>query len=178
MRAIGRTAVLALLTILTLAACSTSDDENPDATSTSPASSSQSAGTRQPSLSSSVSGQTISDGLCQVTIPAGWVDDGTGRGTTAGGHRFELFGGRVTDDAGWQLVSQVVATPRAGRSIQSIQQDADSVHAIFDNDEGFAYRVRFDTLYCDFSVTGMSGPVDGAERATWPEIIGSIAPAM
>jgi hypothetical protein len=164
--------LLTLLALVVFAGCSTSDDESSDATSTT----GQATATRPPALSS-VSGQTISDGLCQVTIPDGWVDDGTGRGNSAGGHRFELFGGRVTNDAAWQAVSQVVATPRAGRTIAAIEQNTDSVHAIFDNDEGFAYRARFDTIYCDFSVTSMSGPIAESERAAWPEIIGSIAPS-
>lgn len=120
--------------------------------------------------------QIVSDGLCQMLAPDGWVDDGTGRGTTSGGHRFVLFGGRLTSSTSWAAAINVVATPTSGRSIASIDKSDLSIRANFADDRGFEYRERFDSTYCDLTVSSASGPISQDERAYWDAIIESIEP--
>jgi hypothetical protein len=166
--------VMAVLFAFTVAGCSTDDDEGEEPTQTAAPTA-----TVQPSATAGsqglVSGQAISDGICLAVIPDGWVDDGTGRGSTNGGGRFVLFGGSVASDAAWQAAVNVVATPTANRSIASLEQTADSIHVTFADGRGFEYRQRFGNRYCDLTVT-RSTPFTPEEQAVWPAIIDTLAP--
>jgi hypothetical protein len=178
-------AVLCLMLTLLLSACATGDDEKSDEPTpagsgpTATASADEPtrvASTVEPEDLSDVNGQIISDGLCQALIPDGWVDDGTGRGTTTSGGRFVLFGGRAATDSDWERAADVVGTPTAGRAIDSLEREDDAVRALFAEDRGFEYRKRFDTLYCDLTVTSGKA-VPETERAFWDAIIESLKPA-
>ena len=134
-------------------------------------------GTAKPVELTAANAQFVSDGLCQMLAPEGWVDDGTGRGTTAAGARFVLFGGRLTSSTSWATAINVVATPTSGRSIASIDKNDLSIRAVDADDRGFAYRERFDSIYCDLTVSSASMPISQHERAYWDAIIESIAKA-
>lgn len=181
-------AVATVLVALTLSACSRGGDDKPSSTtvpesSSSPTSAQPTAkpteidGTAKPSALTDANSQSITDGVCVALIPDGWVDDGTGRGTTTSGARFVLFGGRVSSDADWTAAIDIVATPTAGEPVSSVDRDDDSIHVVYADDLGFEYRKRFDTVYCDFTVTSSSKAIAEDERAFWPAIIDSLGPA-
>jgi hypothetical protein len=139
--------VLTLIVVLGTAGCTTDDDEGDEATlpagasathATNPAATSVS--TETAGAQTQINGQAISDGVCLAVIPDGWVDDGTGRGTTSDGGRFVLFGGRVANDAAWRAAVNVVATPAAGRAIASDERTAETIHSVYADDLGFELR--------------------------------------
>lgn len=182
----GSWMVAILLLGFVLSACSTGDDEGETPTAAGVGSTATTEtnhptnppGTTEPANLTDANGQSISDGLCLALIPDGWVDDGTGRGTTTGGHRFVLFGGRVSSDADWERAVEIVGTPTAGRSVASIEREDDSIYVVYAGDLGFEYRQRFDTRYCDLTVSSSSRPISEAERAFWPVIIESLTPVQ
>lgn len=180
-------AVMALFFSIAVVACSTGDDEGETPTSTpQPRSTSAPAEpTDAPTSTSEVpatialtdaNAQIVTDGVCTALVPDGWVDDGTGRGTTSGGHRFVLFGGRLTTSTSWATAINVVATPTSGRTIASVERSDDSILALFADDRGFEYRERFDSTYCDLTVSSAGKAISPEERAFWDAIIGSIGP--
>jgi hypothetical protein len=175
--------LITLCLVLTVAGCTTEDDEadeptqGPAATETTspiPPTATVAATSTIGSLSQ-VNGQAISDGVCLAIIPEGWVDDGTGRGTTSGNGRFSLFGGNVANDAAWQSAVNAVATPRAGRSIASDERTADTIHVVYADGRGFEYRKRFGSRYCDLTVTA-NAPFTPEQQAIWPAIIDTLEP--
>ncbi len=180
-------ALVALLFAVVVVACSTSDDEGETPTSTpQPSATSAPAELTVPPIATTgvpatieltdANAQIVTDGICQVLVPDGWVDDGTGRGTTSGGHRFVLFGGRLTTSTSWATAINVVATPASGRTISSVEKTDDSILALFADDRGFEYRERFDSIYCDLTVSSVSRPISPDERAYWDAVIESIEP--
>lgn len=186
----ARWLVLLLIAGAILSACTTKDDEgdeptaNPTPTATLAPVTATSVGTigagpTQGAVAtlSDAAGQRISDGLCQATIPDGWVDDGTGRGTTSSGARFTLFGSVLGDDAAWRSAADVVATPAASRPISAIRRTAASVRIDFADNRGFEYRARYGDRYCDFYVYRSAGPIPDQERAVWDAVIASLGPA-
>jgi hypothetical protein len=182
----SQAAVLSLVLILALASCATNDDEGDTPTAPDGRTPTQAparptptvAATLPPATLSAANGNTISDGVCRALVPEGWVDDGTGRGTTSGGHRFVLFGGRVRNDAEWNAATDIVATPTAGKTVASIERTVDSIHVVYGDDRGFEFRKRFGDRYCDFSVASNSRSISPEERAFWSAVIGSIEPAQ
>jgi hypothetical protein len=176
---------LILLLTFSLAGCTTSDDEGDPPTE--PAGATSTATSSRPTKTvasatgealSDANGQSISDGVCQALIPDGWVDDGTGRGSTSSGGRFVLFGGHILGDAEWQTASNFVATPAAGRTIASLERTSDSIHVVFGDDRGFEYRKRFGNRYCDLAVSSLSRPIPPEEQAYWPAVIESLKPVQ
>jgi hypothetical protein len=165
-----------LLLTVTLAACSSDDDEGDDPTATAVPPTVTATVTQLPPTLSAGNGNVISDGVCEVLIPEGWVDDGTGKGATASGHVFILFGGSVRSDAEWATSVDLVATPTAGLTIESIEETADSIYVTYANDRGFEFRKRFGVRYCDFQVTSRGGPISEDEQSYWPAVTQSLAP--
>ncbi len=181
---VGSWAFIALVIATLLSACSTGDDEG-DTPAPSNAAATATTGAGQPTSTTGalppadltdINGQLISDGLCQALIPDGWVDDGTGRGTTASGGRFVLFGGRVSSDADWERSVEIVSTPAAGGAIGSIEREDDSIYVTYTGDLGFEVRRRFGSQYCDLTVSSSTKPIPEGERAFWPAIIESLRP--
>ena len=179
---------LLLALAVVLAACSTNDDEGDDLTSAppptatlaaaQPTSAAPTAATTGPVATlTDAAGNLISDGFCQATIPDGWVDDGTGRGTTTSGARFTLFGSSLTSNAAWQQAAQLVATPTSGRPIAAIERTETSVRVFFAEDRGFEYRARFADRYCDLYIYRTAGAVPEQERGVWEAVIASLGPA-
>jgi hypothetical protein len=174
--------IVALIAVLGTAGCTTEDDEGDEPTPTAGASATSaadptatSASTETAGAQTQINGQAISDGVCLAVIPDGWVDDGTGRGTTSDGGRFVLFGGRVLNDAAWQSAVNAVATPSAGRAVASDERTADMIHVVYADDRGFEYRKRFGNRYCDLSVTS-SRPISAEAQAIWPAILETLEP--
>ena len=182
----SRIAVLSVVLTLALTGCTTADDEGetptavngqtPTQTQAQPTASTQA--TLPPATLSAANGNTISDGVCQAIIPEGWVDDGTGRGTSSGGHRFVLFGGRVRSDAEWNAAAEIIATPAAGRTVASLERTEDTIHVVYGDGRGFEFRKRFGDRYCDFSVTSAFSPISSEEQAYWPAVIANLAPVQ
>lgn len=175
-----RLVVVVSLSVIVLAGCTTDDDEtDPTLPTSAPTTAAlvtpPPGATVPPADLSDANGQVVSDGLCQMLIPDGWVDDGTGRGTTSSGARYTLFGGRLRSDADWERAGDVVATPGAGRTIVSLDRSKDRVVATFGEDRGFEARLRFDDRYCDVTVSSAVRAIPAAERAYWDAIIESIA---
>jgi hypothetical protein len=118
--------------------------------------------------------QQISDGICQALIPDGWVDDGTGHGTTASGARYVLFGGVISSDAEWQAALAAVATPAAGRTIAQSSSGSSSIRVTYSGGKGFDFRKRFANRYCDFSVYRATGAIPASEQALWDPILATL----
>ena len=191
--------MLALLLVVVAAGCTTSDDEEeetPTATATAvavavaepplpsptapaltPMQTPRPTSAAPASTLSAADSQTISDGICRATVPNTWVDDGTGRGFTASGHRFELFGGRLSTDADWQRGVDLVLAQAKKLPGTNVEQGDDFVRLVYPDDRGFVHRTRFADRYCDFSVTSAGPPIAAAEQAIWEAIVASLRPA-
>lgn len=183
-----------------LAACTTSDDEGkktptPAASTATPAKlaspkagglttptksavtplATTAAETVVPATLSAANGQSITDGLCVATIPDGWVDDGTGNGSTASNARYSLFGGRLSGDAAWQTGVDLVKKQAQAKPGATINDGDNFVRVDLADGRGFEYRAHFTDRYCDFSVTATRA-IPPEERAFWDAIIASLAP--
>lgn len=161
-----------------LAGCSSDDDETtPTATVTAvppTVTSTAAAATVAPTLIPA-SGQIISDGICQANVPDEWVDDTTGHGSTTSGAKYAIFGGRVRSDDAWTQAVALVKQQAGSKADAKVTEADNSIRVDFANNTGFEYRVRFDTIYCDLSVTSTKAVPDD-ERALWDGIIASLSP--
>jgi hypothetical protein len=182
-----RSPLLLLILVVLLAGCSVTDDEDetpapatlaPEATTgaTTPATTPAAGATTVPASVDAAGGQTISDGICQTTIPDTWADDGTGRGVTASGAEYVLFGARVRSDESWNQAVELVKNQAGAEEGAQVTEGDDFVRVDFAEDRGFEYRRRFENDYCDFTVTSDAGPIPAEERASWDAIIASLAP--
>ncbi len=136
------------------------------------------AGGTSEAASDAGNGRIVSDGVCRVTVPSGWVDDGTGSGRTAGGHIFTLFGGRLTDAAAWDRAASLFRDQAASRRDATLTEGDGFLHVLYADGRGFAHRARFADRYCDIRVLGRgSGPIASQEQATWEAVVASLAPA-
>ncbi|MGH2560888.1 MAG: hypothetical protein ACRDJH_17625, partial [Thermomicrobiales bacterium] len=189
---------VAMLLAVTLSACISDDDDDPEPTATAPAATAPAAPQASPAGSPVASPAAspvaaspgspprplptfppgvslpISDAICRAQIPNGWVETTPGRGSTLGGDRFILFGGRIADDDAWATAVDLVV--QAAPDTAEIEQGYRFVLVTRAEDRGFKYRARFDAIYCDFTVSG-SGPIPEEEQADWERIMGSLGPA-
>ena len=178
--------MLPMVLVLALAGCAGDDDEGETPTAPPGETPTQAAagvtptvaGTLPPATLSAVNGSVITDGVCEGLIPAGWVDDGTGRGSTTGGHAFTLFGGQVRSDAEWEATIDLIATPAAGNGVESLDRTDDSIYVVYADGRGFEFRKRFGDRYCDFRVTERAGPIPPEEQVYWGAVIESLAPVQ
>jgi hypothetical protein len=187
-----RSLLLVLLTAIMLAGCSSDDDEGENTPTPAPptqtastatgdpttAATSESGGTGAttvPATFAAGSGQNVTDGICQATVPDDWVDNGTGSGSTASGARYELFGNTVRTDDDWNQGVKLVKDAAAKIQEAKVTDGDNFVRVDYPDSKGFEYRGRFANRYCDFTVTSSSAiPED--ERAIWDAIIGSMGP--
>jgi hypothetical protein len=177
-----------------LAACSTNSDKSGGATSTptvvqttraaSPAAGRPTAATPSATSATPVpatfaggSGQLISDGICQATIPDDWNDNGSGSGTTPSGAKYILFGGLLKSQDSWKQAVQLVKDQAGSQDGAKVSEGDDFVRVALKDNRGFEYRKRFQDRYCDFSAKSSSSAVPNQERAFWDTIIASLAPA-
>ena len=173
-------ATLAMLALaIVLGGCAGDDDEGGDPTATAEtATQALPQNTPTAGTLSAANGNLITDSLCEALVPDGWVDDGTGRGSTSGGHAFVLFGGTVRSDADWDATDNLIATPSSGFAVASFERTDDSVHVVFANDRGFEFRKRFGNRYCDFRVTSRGPTISPDEQGFWDAVIQSLAPVQ
>jgi hypothetical protein len=172
--------IVAILMGGILAGCSSKDDEgDPTSTAVPPTLTSTAAAavsTVAPTIISGT-GQLITDGTCQANIPDDWVDDTTGHGTTSSGAKYILFGNRVRSDEAWTEAVELVKSEAESKEGSNVTEADNSIRVDFADNRGFEYRARFDTVYCDFSVTG-SSPIPDEERALWDGILASLGPVV
>lgn len=177
-----RLVILALMIGGILAGCSSDDDEGeptatsapPTPTATAPASTAA-ASTVAPTIIPG-SGQVISDGICQATVPDDWVDDTTGHGTTSSGAKYALFGSRLRSDDAWKQAVDLVKSQAESKEGANVTEADNSIRVDLADNRGFEYRVRFDAVYCDINVSSTS-EIPEAERALWDGIIAGLGPA-
>jgi len=183
---------MAIFSIVVLAGCAGDDDEGetPTATAATAAAATETpgqgltlntpptTGTVAPATLSAANGNVITDFQCEALIPDGWVDDGTGQGTTTGGHGFVLFGGTVRSDADWDATVNLIATPSAGFTVESLERTEDSVYVVYADDRGFEFRKRFGNRYCDFRVTSRGRAIAPDEQAYWDAVMQSLTPVQ
>jgi hypothetical protein len=122
------------------------------------------------------SGQIVTDGICQATVPDDWADSGAGSGTTASGARYAVFGNIIRTDDAWNQAVKLVKDAAAKTEGANVTEGDNFVRVDYPDDKGFEYRGRFDDRYCDFSVTSSVRPIPEEERAFWDAIIASMAP--
>ena len=189
----GSTLAALVLALVFLTGCGLTDDEPPPPPTATPipppatASAAATAAASGPAIPAggtpaaaldAGNGRVVSDGVCRVTVPSGWVDDGTGSGRTAGGHIFTLFGGRLTDAAAWDRAASLFRDQAASRRDATLTEGGGFLHVVYADGRGFAHRTRFADRYCDIRVLGRgSGPIAPQEQATWEAIVASLAPA-
>lgn len=100
-------------------------------------------------------GSTATDGICQITIPETWVDDGSSRGATAEGDQWLLFGGSIASDADWTAARDLLKSQFASKEGAVVDEDDARISINQANGRGYVVRQRFDRVYCEFSVTAM-----------------------
>jgi hypothetical protein len=99
-----------------------------------------------------IEGSTATDGVCKVTIPDTWVDDGTGQGVTSQGDKWRVFGNRIADDAAWNAARDLLKTQMSSQAGAKITEDDRTITVELANGRGYVHRERFNDRYCEFSV--------------------------
>jgi len=189
-RLLRSTSLLLVLSIgVLLAGCSNNDDEGDDTPTPVPPTQAATAPAGQPTTAATTgtgattvpatfasgSGQIVSDGICQATVPDDWVDNGTGSGTTPSGARYAIFGNLIPSEDGWNQAVKLVKDDAAKKEDAKVTEGDNFVRVDLADDKGFEYRGRFDDRYCDFSVTS-SRAIPPEERAFWDAIIATLGP--
>src|SRR5215218_8374351 len=183
---------IAILSVVVLAGCGGNNDKGSTPTTTADSATAATetpgqglalntpttTGTLPPATLSAANGNVISDFQCEALIPDDWVDDGTGQGTTSGSHGFVLFGGTVRSDADWDATVNLIATPSAGFTVESLERTEDSVYVVYADDRGFEFRKRFGNRYCDFRVTSRGRAIAPDEQAYWVAVMESLTPVQ
>jgi hypothetical protein len=127
-----------------------------------------------PTASGSIQGSSASDGICQITIPDTWIDDGTGRGVTATADHWSVFGGTIAGDAGWSSAKDLMKT-QLGKDGATIDDSDDTITIVQPNGHGYAQRARFVNIYCEFSMTTSTDRGDDVV-AGWREVAATMGP--
>jgi hypothetical protein len=162
-----------LLVVAALGACGGDDDPDPTVTSAPEAT----AVVDSPATQSSdpIVGSTATDGICQVTIPDTWFDDGTGRGATEQGDRWSVFGNTISSDEAWTTAKDLLKSQFSTREGVTITEEDRIIIAEMANGRGYVVRERFNDRYCDFSVTAN---VDRPDEVTaiWIDVSDTLGP--
>ena len=170
---IASRAVVLLLVAVALSACG--GDSAPDPTATTvvePTAVLDSPATQAPL---DIVGSTATDGICQVTIPDTWVDDGTGRGVTAQGDKWSVFGNRIANDEAWASARELLKSQMSDREGAEITEEANVLTVVLPDGRGYVVRERFEDRYCEFSVMAA---IDRPEEITnvWLGVASTIGP--
>src|SRR4051812_7389200 len=80
-------------------------------------------------------GQIVTDGICNATVPIDWADSGTGRGTTANGASYSLFGGKIADDAAWEQAVQLALDRATKIPDAQVTQGDNFVRTVYPDDK-------------------------------------------
>jgi hypothetical protein len=120
-------------------------------------------------------GSLATDGICQITIPDSWVDDGTGRGQTEHGDRWALFGGSLSSDEDWTAARDLLKAQVANQEGVEISESDDEVAVTRPNGHGVVVRKRFDRTYCELAI---SSTQDRDEEITtiWQNVAETLGP--
>jgi hypothetical protein len=121
-----------------------------------------------------VVGSTATDGVCKVTIPDTWVDDGTGQGATAQGDQWRVFGNRIADDAAWSAARDLLKAQMSNRAGAKITEDDRTITVELPNGRGYVHRERFNDRYCEFSVMANRDEPEQV-TATWLGVAATLA---
>ena len=97
-------------------------------------------------------GSTATDGICQVTIPDTWVDDGTGRGVTAQGASWSVFGNVIANDEAWASARDLLKSQMSELEGAEITETDTVITVVLPDGRGYVVRERFENRYCEFSV--------------------------
>ena len=115
------------------------------------------------------------NGICAMLVPDDWASSGNGRGFTASGARFTLFGNYLAGDSEWTAAVNIIATVAAGAHAES-HAAADAISYATSNGASYEIRRRIGDRYCDFSVAA-STPASDEERAIWVAVGASMTAA-
>jgi hypothetical protein len=158
-------AVIALAAIAVLIVILTSDNDSDEPNATA-----------APTLSAST-GQTVTDGICNATVPIEWVDSGNGRGLTIESGRYTVFGGQAATDAAWDQAVQLSLSQAESHPDSEVIQGDDFVRIAYPGDTGLVYRGHVEGIYCDFSVTTTGRALTDDEKAGFEAAVASLGPA-
>jgi hypothetical protein len=165
--------IAVLIPAVFLGACGGGDKKEPTATAApGPTTVADSAVTEGTLVSS---GSNATDGLCQVTIPETWVDDGTGRGVTSQGDQWSVFGNKIASDEAWNSARDLLKSQMSSHPGADIKETDDSITVTLANGRGYVERVRFKDRYCEFSVMSTRDQPDNV-TATWISVAQTLAP--
>lgn len=165
---VGRWSILLVLVLL-VAACGGGDDD-PDPT----AMPTGTAMVDAPADGAAFTGGSIvTDGICQINIPDDWVDDGTGRGETATGDRWTLFGGTAATDIAWTSAKDLLKGQFASREGATVEETDTNVTITLADGRGLYVRERFESRYCEFGITS-SGDESEEIIALWRSVANSL----
>jgi hypothetical protein len=167
---------LAMGLVLLLPACGGGDDNDPTAVPTSrPGLAPTSAPIGSPPPANRP-GTVVSDGICQARLPAGWVEEAAGSGSTASGNRFAVYGNRLNGESAWTNAASLFTTQLENAGA-TVEEGDGWVRATYPDGRGFAYRARFDDRWCDVRLTARSGALPEVEAQAWEAIEASLGPA-
>jgi hypothetical protein len=167
--------LLPVLCVLSLAliGCGGDDDKSPTSTAAAVSSAALDSSVTQAPLE--IVGSTATDGICQITIPDSWVDDGSGRGATAEGDHWLLFGGSIASDADWTAAKDLLKSQLAGKEGALVDEDDDRISISQANGRGYVVRQRFERIYCEFSVTAVREEPDPV-TTVWLGVAATLEP--
>jgi hypothetical protein len=167
---------LAAILALLLTACGGGDDNDPTPVPTgtvAPAPTSAPLGSPPPTTRS---GTLVGDGICQARVPSSWIDEGVGSGSTPSGHRFAVYGNRLTATATWDAAAARF-TDQLEAAGAAVEAGDGWARATYPDGRGFAYRARFADRWCDVRLTARGGALPQGEAQAWPGIEASLGPA-
>lgn len=166
-------ALSGLTLILLLGACGGGDGQEPTATARVEPTTSSDA----PATLTVVPGQgsIATDGMCQVIIPDNWVDDGTGRGATAQGDRWSVFGNHIADDQGWTSAQDLLKSQLGDEVDAKISESDTAITVELPDGRGFVLRQRFEDRYCDFTVMAEQNRPEEV-TAIWQGVAATLTP--
>jgi hypothetical protein len=168
-----RAALLLCLLVPLLAACGGDSDDTPTSTPAAPTA------TVTPALPSEVAGVTgsiASDGVCQVTVPDEWTDEGAAAGRTLAGARWTLFGGRLRTAEDWTAAAGLLKGQQGNRPGATVEESDDRIVVTLADNRGLVVRQRFPDRYCELSVTSTTS-VSPEEVALWSGVAETLEPA-
>ena len=163
-----------MLATLTLGACSGSDDEPAETPTTAPTVVLTAVA---PIPAPDVLGGTLaSDGICQVSIPDDWSDDGTARGRTSLGARWTLFGNLLGSDTEWATAVNLLKNQQGVRPGAVVDETPDRIVITQAENRALVVRQRFPGRYCELSLASTSD-VTLETLALWTQIAATMTPA-
>ena len=178
MRTAARARIHPLLVLfaLSLGACSGSDDDAADTPTTLPTVVLTAVTPTSVPAQDVLGGTLASDGICQVSIPDDWSDDGTARGRTAQNARWILFGNLLGSDTEWATAVNLLKNQQGVRPGAVVDERPDRIVITQAENRSLVVRQRFPDRYCELSVASTSD-VTTETLALWQQIAATMTPA-